>query len=70
MDIPCEVLIHNTTVGMKGEEGTLLRIADAYYEVNCGFGSAAHRVLLPIAQTILIAKDEEEVFSSEDEIER
>ena len=70
MEIPSEVLIHNATIGMKGEEGTLLRITDGYYEVNCGFGSATHRLLLPIAQTVLISRDEEEVFSPELEIER
>ena len=70
MDVPHEVLIHNTTVGMKGEQGTLLQIADGFYEVNCAFGSATHRILLPIAQTVIISKAEEEIFSSETEIER
>ena len=70
MDIPSEVLIHNVIIGMKGEEGTLLQIGEGFYEVNCTFGSAIHRLLLPISQTVLISKDEEEVFASDFEIER
>ncbi|MDX1385895.1 MAG: hypothetical protein R3190_19745 [Thermoanaerobaculia bacterium] len=70
MDVPSEVLIHNATIGMKGEEGTLLRIADGYYEVNCSFGSAIHRILLPVASTVVISKSEEETFDEQLEIER
>ncbi|MEE2776430.1 MAG: hypothetical protein VYE73_06660 [Acidobacteriota bacterium] len=70
MDVPSEVLIHNSTIGMKGEEATLLNINDGYYEVNVTFGSAIHRLLLPISQTVMISKDEEEIFDSETDIER
>ena len=70
MDVPSEVLIHNTVVGLKGEEGTLLQIGDGFYEVNCRFGGSVHRVLLPMANTVLISKDREERFISDLDIER
>ncbi len=72
MEVPAEVLIHNETVGMKGSQGRLLQIsADGYYEVNVKFGDRLHRVLLPIARTVLISRDAEEVVTTEDvEIER
>ncbi|HVS62004.1 MAG TPA: hypothetical protein VMT85_00745 [Thermoanaerobaculia bacterium] len=70
MDVPVEVLIHNTVIGMKGEEGTLLQIGDGFYELNCRFGGSLHRILLPIHHTVLIAKREEERFATDLEIER
>ena len=72
MDLPAEVLIHNAVCGMKGTQGTLLRIsADGYYEVNGHFGDNIHRILLPIQDTVLIARDAEEIFEpGDDEIER
>ncbi|HVS10187.1 MAG TPA: hypothetical protein VMS76_09975 [Planctomycetota bacterium] len=70
MDVPVDVLIHNTVVGMKGEEGTLLLVGDGFYEVNCRFGGSVHRVLLPVGSTVLIAKQPEERFAVDLEIER
>jgi hypothetical protein len=72
MEVPAEVLIHNETVGMKGSQGRLLQISpDGYYEVNVKFGDRLHRVLLPIARTVLICRDAEEVVATEEvEIER
>ena len=72
MDLPAEVMIHNEGSGMKGTKGTLLRISsDGYYEVNGHFGENIHRILLPIQETVLIARDAEEIFESgDDEIER
>ncbi|HEX2464355.1 MAG TPA: hypothetical protein VHR17_06985 [Thermoanaerobaculia bacterium] len=70
MDVPSEVLIHSTVVGWKGEEGTLLFIGDGFYEINFSFGGSIHRVLLPISSTVLIAKDHEERFVSDVDIER
>ena len=70
MDVPVEVLIHNSVVGMKGEEGTLLQIGDGFYEINCRFGGSIHRILLPITSTVLIAKEQEERFAVDFDIER
>lgn len=62
MDLPAEVLIHSTLLGMKGKEGTLLQIHEGgYYEVTCRFGERTHRLLLPIADTALIAQAEEDL---------
>ena len=70
MDVPSVVLIHNTVVGWKGEEGTLLQIGDGFYEIDFSFSGSIHRVLLPISSTVLIAKDKEERFASDFDIER
>jgi len=71
MDVPTEVLVHNALLGMKGTAATLIQIsADGYYELNCRFGQELHRLLLPIAETALIARDAEEVFETESAIER
>jgi hypothetical protein len=70
MELPAEVLIHNPALGMKGSPGTLLRVSpDGYYEANVRFGDRVHRVLLPIADTALIAAAPEETVGGM-EIER
>lgn len=72
MELPAEVLIHNETVGMKGSKGTLLTISpQGYYEANVKFGDRLHRVLLPIARTVVIHQAPEEAVAAEElEIER
>lgn len=58
MEIPSEVLIHNSTLGLKGTEGRLLQVSSlGFYEVECDFGQATHRLLLPISSTVIISKD-------------
>lgn len=65
MEVPAEVLIHNPQLGMKGSPGTLLQISPhGYYEANVRFGERLHRVLLPIADTAVIASDAEEVTTA------
>ena len=71
MDVPVEVLVHNELAGMKGTQATLLGInEEGFYELKCTFGENQHRVLLPIGSTVLIARNPEEVFASDFEIER
>jgi hypothetical protein len=72
MEVPAEVLVHNETLGMKGAKATLLEISShGYYEANVRFGERLHRVLLPIARTVLIAQDAEVTVPGEAiEIER
>jgi hypothetical protein len=71
MELPAEVLIHNETLGVKGGKGTLIQVsAEGYYEINCVFGERAHRTLFPIAATVLIAREPEEVLRADLEIER
>ncbi|HUP42497.1 MAG TPA: hypothetical protein VM599_04740 [Thermoanaerobaculia bacterium] len=72
MELPSEVLIHNETLGLKGSRGTLLQVSPhGYYEANVPFGDRLHRVLLPIAGTVLIHQQPEETATvGEVEIER
>lgn len=71
MELPAEVLIHNEILSVKGAKGTLIQISpDGYYEINCIFGERPHRTLLPIQSTVLIAREPEEVLTSNQEIER
>ena len=71
MDLPAEVFIHNELLGLKGHLGTLVRISDGgYYEINCTFGEKLHRTMLPIDQTVLIARAPEETTGLEPEVER
>ncbi len=71
MELPAEVLIHSPQLGMKGSKGTLLQISkDGYYACNCNFGDKVHRVLLPIQDTVIIARDPEESFEGLNEVER
>lgn len=65
MELPAEILIHNEVLGMKGKAATLLGIhMEGYYEVLISFGESDHRVLLPIAQTVLISEVAEESWES------
>lgn len=71
MELPAEVLVHNPTLGLKGAQGVLLEIrAEGYYEVNCRFGEKLHRVLLPVQDTVLIAREAEPVHDLQIEVER
>lgn len=71
MEPPVEVLIHNELLGVKGREGTLVAVnPSGFYEVTTSFGDRPHRILLPIAGTVLIAKDAEEDWQADVELER
>ena len=66
MEPPVEVLIHNELLGIKGREGTLLGInPSGFYEVTTLFGDRPHRILLPIASTVLITASPEEDWEVE-----
>jgi len=72
MELHTKVLVHNSVLGFKGNEGVLLQISsDGYYEVNCVFGERVHRTLFPIQGTVLISREPEDASRLEDaEIER
>ena len=72
MELPAEVLIHNELLGIKGGRATLLQVSgDGYYEVNCQFGERLHRAFFPIAATVLIQREPEQIATAADlEIER
>lgn len=71
MELPVAVLIHNQVLGIKGSRGDLLNISPlGYYEVNLKFGEKTHRVLLPIALTVVIRQESELAATERIEIER
>ncbi|HVS66008.1 MAG TPA: hypothetical protein VMT85_21175 [Thermoanaerobaculia bacterium] len=71
MEIPADVLVHNDTLNLKGVAARLLRVNDGYYEINLQFGGNLHRVLLPVARTVLIQQEPEpNVVADAAEIER
>lgn len=70
MELPTEVLIHNSQLGMKGAPGKLIALSErGYYEINCAFGDKVHRVLLPIHATVLIAREAEAPLEAGLEVE-
>ncbi len=70
MELPAEVLIHNELLSMRGKEGRLLAIhADGYYELTVQFGESGHRMMMPIATTVLILSRAEEEWESSVEVE-
>jgi hypothetical protein len=71
MEIPADVLVHSDTLNLKGVSARLIRINDGYYEVNLHFGGNVHRVLLPVARTVVIQQEPEpSVAADAAEIER
>ncbi len=71
MELPAEVVIHNTQLGMKGGHGRLLRICDeGYYEVIIALGENQHRALLPVSGTVLIVQQAEEPGAETVDVER
>jgi len=71
MELHTKVMIHNSTMGVKGSEGVLLQInPDGYYELNCVFGDRVHRTLFPIQGTVLISREPEDTTRADMEIER
>ncbi len=71
MEVPTDVLVHNPTLNLKGTKAGLVRISDeGYYEMNVPFGEKVHRVLLPIAETVVIQLEPEDTGTPDFEIER
>ncbi len=71
MELPIQVLIHNEILGIKGSRADLLSISPhGYYEVNLQFGQNVHRVLLPIAETVVIGQEAEVPRDARIEVER
>ena len=71
MELPATVLIHNQTLGLKGSPGNLLSISPhGYYEVNLSFGEKVHRVLFPVASTVVIHQQAEDAEGTQIEVER
>lgn len=71
MDLPADILIHNNLLGLKGGKGSLVAVSPhGFYEAKLTFGNNIHRVLLPIADTVIIFRQPEPQFVLEGEIER
>jgi hypothetical protein len=71
VEVPIDVLVHNETLGLKRTPGHLLRISEeGYYELNIAFGENKHRVLLPIADTVIIQREAETLVDAPFEVER
>ena len=72
MELPAEVRVHNELLGMKGQPARLLQIGrEGYYELRCVFGERQHRVLLPVAGTVIIgAQPETQTDGVATEVER
>ncbi len=71
MDLPAKILIHNELLGLKGGKGVLVALADeGYYEAKIQFGKNNHRVLLPIADTVIIFREAEVDYAADMDVER
>ena len=71
IDLPVACLIHNSQLGFKGNQGSLLHISDSgFYLVSCRFGDKPHRVLFPIQDTVVVLEQPEEVIGDAIEVER
>ena len=53
-----KVKIYNTTLALKGVDGTYISVkSEGYYELYMQFNGKRHNVLLPINNTVLISED-------------
>lgn len=71
MELPADVLIHNELLGLKGSQGKLIMVSPhGFYEATLKFKSSTHRLLLPVATTVVIFRQPEPEFEPGVEIER
>jgi len=53
-----KVKIYNTTLTLKGVDGTFITVSpEGYYEVYMQFNGKRHNVLLPVNNTVIISAD-------------
>lgn len=58
MDIPMKVYVNCPMAEMKQLPGTLIAVSPTgYYELHVTYGSNTHTVLLPVAETALVASE-------------
>ncbi len=58
MDIPMKVYVTCPMAELKRAPGTLIAVSPlGFYEVHVAFGSNTHTVLLPVADTSLLAME-------------
>jgi hypothetical protein len=58
------IKIYNETLGAKGAKGRLVRVSEhGFYEVLVEAGGRYYTALLPIASSVILAADAEEVVA-------
>jgi hypothetical protein len=58
MEANDKVKVYNSTLGLKGVEGTFISVSsDGYYELYMKFNDKRHKILLPINNTVLVSDD-------------
>lgn len=51
-----KIKVYNSTLSLKGVEGTFITIGpEGYYEVYMNFEGKRHNVLLPVNNTVLVS---------------
>ena len=71
MEIPAKVSVFNRTLELKGKPATLVAVDErGYYEIVMDFQQRNHRVLFPIAETLLIFNEPVASIASDFEVER
>jgi hypothetical protein len=59
------IKIYNETLGAKGAKGRLVRVSEhGYYEVLVESAGRFYTALLPVAATVILAGDPEEVVTA------
>lgn len=65
MEANQKIKIYNTTLALKGVDGTFISVnPEGYYELYMKFNDKRHNVFLPVNNTVLIS--EEPVIESEE----
>ncbi|HEX9160877.1 MAG TPA: hypothetical protein VF980_04150 [Thermoanaerobaculia bacterium] len=70
MEIPSKISLFNEQLQMKGKAGTLISINEGFYEVIVEVQQKNHRVLFPVAETVIIFNEAIPNLSADFEIER
>lgn len=71
MEIPSKVSIFNRTLELKGKPGTLVALSEnGFYEIVMDFQGRNHRVLFPVAETVIIFNEALPAISADFEVER
>lgn len=70
MEIPSKVTIFNSIMEIKGKQGTLVSMGEAFYEINMEFNQKVHTVLFPIAGTVVVFNEPVPQIAAGFDIER
>jgi len=71
MALPAEVRNYNELLGLKGSRGVMVAVSPhGFFEAKLKFGENTHRVLLPVATTVIIFREAEVDYMLDVEVER